>query len=268
MANCPSEFVLSPVGTGACVIPCPAGKNYEVRVGTAGLLSCTYIGDPKISVSLLPVPAVQRPGPPFSYKDLPNASVYKTEIDRFNAAFALADANIDKSVKIKTAYDRLQNAENARDVSPDAYNQARLSYYTLTKGDTWLQEEKQRIAQVEAQPVVDDIVSKNQDLQNRMQQQKSTLDIVNGVRENVLSVEDDLQYSVSAFERQIRNIRNQMNMDKKKQVETVKQTSSWFNSMLNWLIIIATIIAIVVIVRYFMRPKAAFSSPGSSLLPK
>jgi hypothetical protein len=268
MGNCPSEFMVSPVGFGACVIPCPAQKNYELRVGDKGVLSCVYTGDTSISVPVLPVPAVQKQGPPFSYKELPNASVYQTEIDRFSAAFAVADANVSKVVKIKTAYDALQLAENARDQSPDAYQQARIGYYTLVKGDKWIEEERQRIANVEAQPVINNFLAKRDDLNGRIEQQKSTIEVVNGVKDKVLSVEDDLQYSVSAFQKQIGNVRNQMNMDKKKQIETAAQAGSWVDSLLNWLIALTTIIAIFFIARYIIRKRSAFSAPASPPLQR
>ena len=260
--------MVSPVGFGACVIPCPAQKNYELRVGDKGVLSCVYTGDTSISVPVLPVPAVQKQGPPFSYKELPNASVYQTEIDRFSAAFAVADANVSKVVKIKTAYDALQLAENARDQSPDAYQQARIGYYTLVKGDKWIEEERQRIANVEAQPVINNFLAKRDDLNGRIEQQKSTIEVVNGVKDKVLSVEDDLQYSVSAFQKQIGNVRNQMNMDKKKQIETAAQAGSWVDSLLNWLIALTTIIAIFFIARYIIRKRSAFSAPASPPLQR
>lgn len=120
MGNCPSEFAASPVGFGSCIVSCPAQKNYELRVGDKGVLSCAYTGDPTISVPVLPVPAVQKPGPPFSYKELPNAVIYENEIKRFSDAIAVTDANIDKQVKINASFKKLQESENARDTAPDA----------------------------------------------------------------------------------------------------------------------------------------------------
>jgi hypothetical protein len=52
------------------------------------------------------------------------------------------------------AFRDLQKAENVRDKSPEAYQVARTAYYTLLKGDTWLNEEKQRIAGAEVAPEV------------------------------------------------------------------------------------------------------------------
>jgi predicted PurR-regulated permease PerM len=138
----------------------------------------------------------------------------------------------------------------------------------LIKGDKWVEEEKQRIASVEAQPVVNTLLAKRNDLDSQIGQQQSTIDIVNGVKDKVLSVEDDLQYSVSAFEKQIENVRNQIRMDKKKQIVTAQQAGSWVNSLLNWLITLTTLIAIVFIVRYIMRRRSAFSAPGSPPLQR
>lgn len=253
MGNCPSEFMVSPVGFGACVIPCPAQKNYELRIGDKGVLSCVYSGDTTISVPVLPVPAVQRQGPPFSYKDLPNASVYQTEIDRFNSAIAVTDANVNKAVKIRTAFVALQSAENARGTpaGESAYQSARIAYYTLTKGDSWLQEEQTRIANTEAQPVVNTFTSQYRDLAGKKDQQQRTIDVIKGLRDKVLSVKDDLSFSVNTFQKQVDAVKNKINIDKKARIETIETTTSWIDTFLNWTIAIATIVSIVLLVRRF-----------------
>jgi len=247
MGNCPSEFVVAPSGFG-CIIQCPASKNYQLTAN-GQKLSCTYTADPSISVPLSVVPMAQ--GHVASYTTLQNKSVYQTEIDRFTNALAIADAKIDKEVKVRTAFNTLQDAENARDQAPDAYEAARVSYYTMVKGDKWIEEERDRIAKIEAQPVVNDFLNKFRDIQNKKSQQKSTLEVAEGVRNKLLSVQGDLQYSVSAFEKQISNIKNQINMEKKQQIEQAESTTSWIDSLLNWLIVVSTLIAIVVIVRHF-----------------
>lgn len=263
--TCPTEFIMAPGSGMACMIKCPEQKNYKLSSNGA-MLSCSYIGDPTITVQLNTVPAYI--GQPASYTTLPNKDVYRTELERFARDLAVTDANIDKAFKVKTAYDKLQLAENARDQSPDAYDRARVAYYTLVKGDKWIDEERQRIANVEAQPVVNTLIAKRNDLDSQIGQQQSTIDIVNGVKDKVLSVEDDLQYSVSAFEKQIENVRNQINMDKKKQIVTAQQAGSWVNSLLNWLIALTTLIAIVFIVRYIIRRRSAFSTPASPPLQR
>ena len=267
MGNCPSEFAIAPNGF-ACIVQCPASKNYELR-NTAQGLSCTYTADPSISVPLNVLPAFQQnpPGPPISYKNLSNKAIYQAEIDRFNNAIAIADAKIDKEIKLKTAFKALQDAENVRDKAPDAYQNARVTYYKLVKGDTWVEEEKARIANVEAQPVVDRIARSYTDIQAKRDQQRSTLEVANGIRDKLLSVKGDLQYSVSAFQKQIREIKNQISMDKKKQIEVAKENNSWIDSLLNWLIAIATIVAIVTVVQYLRKPRVQTSVP-SPMIPR
>jgi len=215
---------------------------------------------------LMPVPMylaggqVQPGGPPAippnaSYTVLPNKQVYKAEIDRFSNAMAVTDANIDKNTKISTAFAALQTAENARTTAPDAYTKARIAYYTLVKGDSWLQEEQARVAATEAQPVVDQYVSQYNDIQSKKDQQQSTIDVVDGVRDKILTVKDDLQFSVSTFQRQIGDIKNQINKDKVEQTQSIAASTSWVDTFLNWAIALITLVAIVLLARRFMRGK-------------
>lgn len=256
--NCPSEFVMAPSGN-ACILPCPSLHSFKLS-SEGTILKCVYSGNKEVSAQLNPVPMYQ--GEAASYLTLPNKDVYQAEVTRFNNEMTIANGKIDKHDKVRTAFKELEDAENIRDQAPDSYQQARISYYTLVKGDTWLHDEKRRIARVEAQPTIDQYVRQYQLLQDNINQQRSTLDVVTGVKDKVLSVEDDLRFSVSAFERQIDNIRNQMNMDKKKQIETAQQSSSWFDTLLNWLIVAATLVAIITVVRYIMRRRTAFSTPA------
>jgi hypothetical protein len=266
MGNCPSEFAASPVGFGSCIVPCPAQKNYELRVGDKGVLSCAYTGDPSISVPVLPVPAVQKPGPPFSYKELPNAVIYENEIKRFSDAIAVTDANIDKQVKINAAFKKLQESENARDTAPDAYQSARVAYYTLIKGDTWINEEKNRVANSEAQPVINNILDKYRNLQYTRSRQQAVIDSMNNVKQSVLGVKDDLDFSVSNFQKHIEDIKNQINKDKREQDIQLAKATTWTEVLLNWLIGLSTLMAIYFLVRYLMRPRPGEPPSDSDIM--
>ena len=230
-------------------------------------MSCTYTSDPTINVPLTATPTYMTgvsmdpkvaPIPPgASYKDLPNKDIYQKEIDRFDAAITVADSKIDKELKITTAFKSLQDAENARGTSAGeaAYETARIAYYTLTKGDSWITDEQDRIASTEAQPVVDNLVAQYRDLNTKHTQQKSTIEVINGLKDKVLSVKDDLGYSVKTFQKQVDAIKNQINIDKKNQADVIQATTSWVDVVLNWLIAIVTIICIVMLVRRFSRGK-------------
>ena len=54
-----------------------------------------------------------------------------------------------KLVLLKSAFD---SADPKTD--PEGYNKARIAYYTLLKGQGWLQQEKQRIAKEELEPIL------------------------------------------------------------------------------------------------------------------
>jgi hypothetical protein len=186
------------------------------------------------------------------YTSLPNKEVYKAEIERFAQAIAVADANINNETKILTAFTALQQAENARDTAPDAYQAARTAYYTLTKGQTWIEQEKARIANVEAQPIVNGYVARYNDIQAKKNQQQSTIEVVDGVRDKILTVKDDLVFSVSTFQKQIGDIKNQINKNKVQQSQSIAAASSWVDTFLNWVIALVTLIAIVILGRRFM----------------
>jgi hypothetical protein len=261
--SCPAEFVPAPSPLG-CMIKCPTEKGYGL-VSRGQVLACTYTADMSISVPVNVVPMYalsdpNNPAAPRLQRRLPFASLadgvtYKQEIERFNADLAVADAKIDAATKIRTAFVTLQNAENARGTpaGESAYQSARIAYYTLTKGDSWLQEEQTRIANTEAQPVVNTFTSQYQNLTQRKDQQQRTIDVINGLRDKVLSVKDDLSFSVNTFQKQVDSIKNKINIDKKNQIETIETTTSWIDTFLNWTIAIVTIVCIVMLVRRFSR---------------
>jgi hypothetical protein len=267
--SCPSEFITAPNGNG-CMLQCPTAKNYEMK-SSGGVLTCTHKADPAATVPLVIVPAYWapkegNPAPNISYTLLPNKEVYANEIKRFNDAMAVADANIDKNVKLNSAFQKLQAAENARDTAPDAYQTARVAYYTLLKGDTWINEEKNRVANAEAQPVINDLVGKYNMIKYRRSQQQAVIDSMNNVKESVISVKDDLGFSVSNFKRQIEDIKNQINKDKREQsVELIKATT-WIEVLLNWLIGLASLIAIFFLVRYLTRSKPGQAPSDSDIM--
>ena len=91
-------------------------------------------------------------------------------------------------------------------------------------------------------------------LKEKKEQQQSTIEVMNGVKDKVLGVKDDLKFSVKHFEKQIGDIKNQINKDKRNQTEVIAATSSWIDVFLNWLIAIVTLVAIVLLFRRFAGP--------------
>jgi hypothetical protein len=204
--------------------------------------------------------------PNLSYKMLPNKQLYQNEVDRFANDIAVADGKISKDFKLNTAFRALQDAENARDKAPDAYQTARIAYYTLLKGDTWVEEEKNRVANSEAQPVINNFLDKYKSLQYTRSRQQAVIDSMNNVKQSVLGVKDDLDFSVSNFQKHIEDIKNQINKDKRDQDIQLSKATTWIEVLLNWLIALASLIAIFFLGRYLMRPKPGQAPSDSDIM--
>lgn len=251
--NCPVEFEYGPAGTD-CLIQCPSERGFQTTLNGWGAgYSCTYSKDPTITFLLKSTPRYESTEGPVSYKNLPNARVYQTAIDDYNTNIAIAQGKVNKEEQIAGAFQKLQDAENVRDQSPDAYELARIAYYTLTQGDSWLEKEKQRIANTEAQPIVDQYMDAYTDLVNRTQQQQQTIDAVDGIKDNLISVTDDMRFSVGAFEKQINEIKNQVQIAKRNKTQEVQTVSYWFDFILNILLCIAVVVVIYYVWRAIAR---------------
>jgi hypothetical protein len=165
---------------------------------------------------------------------------YKTAKDSFNRDFPVLYESIDKELKIADAFKALQDAENARDQSPEAYQEARVRYYTLVKGDTWKNEEKERIAKAEVEPAVSRFQQLRDQAMNQIRQQQVTKDVVTGVKDKVVNLRDELKYSVDTFGKQIQDIKNQIHVQNRVRLTEKEKTdpTEWIDWLLNILIVV------------------------------
>jgi hypothetical protein len=251
--QCPIEFKQAEAGFG-CTNQCPTTKGWEVRM-VEGVTNCVFAADPKFKVKMNVVPMIIAASdqPPPSYTSLPSRVIYEEEYKRFSNEMIVVNGQIDKQFKLNSAFKTLQDAENVRDQAPDAYNQARVAYYTLLKGDTWINEERNRIAQTEAQPVVNDYVNRYTAATNQSAQTRSTIGIVNSVKDKMLSIQDDMQFSVDAFQRHVGDIRNQINIERKKKQEEMVNGGDWIEILMNFVIVFALIAAIFYVYKAVTR---------------
>ena len=251
--QCPIEFKQAQSGFG-CTAKCPQDKGWEVKM-VGGAMNCVYTADSKYRVKMNMVPMVIAPvdKPAPSFTTLQSKETYNEEFTRFNNEFTVVNGQIETQTKLNNAFKTLQDAENVRDQAPDAYNQARVAYYTLLKGDTWINEEKNRIAQSEAQPVVNQYVNRYSVAANQSAQTRSTISLVNSVKDKMLSIQDDMQFSVDAFQRHVSDIRNQINMEKKKKQEEMVNGGDWIEILMNFVIVFALIAAIYYVFKAVMR---------------
>ena len=182
-----------------------------------------------------------------------------------NENAAIAIGKIDKELKVKTAFQKLQDAENARDEAPDSFEQARIAYYTLLKGDDWKEEESKRIARAEVNPVVDGYRDKLQSIQVQTDTQKRTIDVIQGVKDRVLSLKDDMKYSVSAFQKQIDGLKNQIQVERHATIDTEGTIWTLVTAALNLILVFILLALIVVVYRKLIATPTAAGQ--QSMLP-
>lgn len=260
--ECPGDYVPHPTTPLTCLKQCPRDKGFDIKV-VDGVPSCVYNDDNSTNVRLTAIPGLLVE-PNVNVSDLKavetlNPDMYRkylAEDERFKSEFAVAYGKIDKKLKIQKAFESLQAAENVRDESPQAYQSARNAYYTLLKGEGWLDEEKQRIAKSEVAPVIDRIKTDIENTQQQIDSQKKTVDVLVGVKDKVLSLRDDFAYSVGTFQKQIGDIRNQINIQRRKfETATTPPTYSFWDVLLNTLIVISLCVAIFLVYTKIRTPS-------------
>jgi hypothetical protein len=267
--KCPQPF--RNIGFDRCVVRCPADKKFEIR-GTQDGVSCVYRPDEQFKYSLTPLaPTIFRGWSIDELKRMnPQAATeFTTELDRAEKDLAVVYANIDKQQKINDAFKDLQKAENARDQSPSAYQTARTAYYTLVKGADWINEERQRISNAEVSPEVQKYRDAVKAVNVRTQEQQKTIDVVNGIKDKVLSLKDDFKYSVNTFSDQLEKVKIQLNMENRSRMkeQPTEQSSSWLDIGLNIGLVLALLYAIYTFVRRSSLVRSPAQSPLMYLFP-
>jgi hypothetical protein len=267
--KCPDPF--TSVDAFSCIMPCPTDRQFT-RQGDKSGYKCVYTPDPRYSVSLSTVGAAIFQGSTIAdlqTADAKRAAEFSIEQTRFTGELEVLYANIDRETKIKNAFQSLQAAENARGEAPMAYQQARTNYYTLIQGDRWKSTEVDRIAKQEVEPEIRQFRKNLADVQVRQQQQQKTIDVVNGLRDRVLTLKDDFKYSTDTLQRQLGKIKDQIIYDRRKRQEQSTDTT-WdlLDKGLNYAIIGVLLLAVWKIYStYFAGPSKEGSSSSSSSKP-
>jgi hypothetical protein len=265
VAKCAQPFQLSPAGVFQCVPTCPEDKGFILQ-NVGGNPTCVYKDDPSYKLPLTAAPArfVEPNAPNVTFEQLRATepqiySAYKAAQDKFNKEFPVLYEQIDKQVKIRNAFKALQDAENVRDQSPQAYQEARVRYYTLTKGDAWLQEERQRIAKAEVDPTVQRFQQMRDENLRRLQQQQTTRDVVTNVKDKVVGLRDELKYSVNTFQKQINDIKDQINIENR--VRKAEKAGMSTTEKINWFLNIALVLLLCISVYMLFRKLSGPSQP-------
>ena len=238
LPKCPVPFETA--GNLSCVMPCPNERGYERRNVNGGF-QCVYKSDPSYSATMNIVSAVMFEGRSLEQLQVSNPTAYSEflkEKDRFTNELVILDGNIDKDVKLRDAFKKLQAAENVRDKVPDAYQQARSNYYTLKDGEKWKETEKERLLKAEVNPIVQKLAESKNDALRQYETQRKTVDVVNGLKDKVLSLKDEVKYAANTFKDQIDKVEDAIRRERKLRSKKPEPTIwDWLDSILNILIV-------------------------------
>lgn len=255
MATCPTGFQISPTGEFSCVHECPRLKGFELRT-VAGAPACVYVDRPATYFSLRILPG--------SPQTPEQTAQYAAASEEYNNALQVAVNGISKETRLADAFKSLQAAENARDTAPQAYQEARVRYYTLLQGDEWADEEQARILNAEAKPQAEKYLATYTDLATRRNQQQQTMDVVNGVKDRVLSMKDDFKMTTDVFSKQIAALKNQIQLESKSKAVATSSLVGWIDMLLNGLLVLALLVAVYVIGRATItRASTAYTTSSS-----
>jgi hypothetical protein len=253
--RCPIPF--ESAGNFSCVMPCPSPQGFERRAANGGF-RCVYKDNPSYFATLNSVSAVVFNGSTVDDIQKLDAGIhgqYVKERDRFNGEIVIVYGKISKDAKLKDAFQRLQDAENVRDQTPSAYQQARNTYYTLLKGETWKDEERQRLLKAEVKPIVDSLAESKNGVMKQYENQRKTIDVVKGLKDKVLSIKDDVQYAADTFKDQLGKVKNAINRERRDKTATPETSLyTWLDTILNIAIIGSLIYVLYTLYRKFNAP--------------
>ena len=267
---CPIGFVSG--STGQCVPACQTARGLENRL-VNGEPRCVYRQDETKSFAILSSPIVTLTNPTDSAPTLDWVKTYRPSVyasyknaqDDLAAKSATLLGQISTAKKVQDAFLELQSAENARDASPQAYQDARIRYYTLTRGETWASEERRRLLDAEVLPVLTPYLQTINGLTERQSQQASTKTAVDAVKSKLLTMKDDFQAMTTTLSKQVDALKNQIELEKRQAVVQQQQTYDW---IVNIVLVILLVVVAVILVRKLMAVKPQTAYTGAPVKPQ
>ena len=256
--RCPAGWNTSAQNSQECFPVCPAGYTFK-NPGTGTMAngrvdpnpSCVYNGNSRYYV---PVQNVNIRSPQATFDQA------KRSFD--SAIQAMNNGQIGRANLIETAKQGLLNAENGRAADPAGYQRARVNYYTLLFGDTWLTDERERVRAAVVEPTVQRYLSQVLGLQSQLDSQSKYSDIVRNTSESVLSAKNNFQYVVGKFSEQLDKIHVDTEKKRKEARDRDLSFLSTIDDVLNWAIIILLLIAVgAVAYRIYLRYAWRFEKP-------
>lgn len=262
---CPVGFTSGT--TGQCVPTCPTTSGLDNRI-VNGEPRCVYRQDTTKFFALTQSPIVTLNSPTdfaptvaWLRTNRPALhSAYTSAQSDFETKKALLLAQISTSQQVADAFRELQTAENARGTNPQAYQAARNRYYTLTQGDAWESNERTRLLTAEVLPEITPYLQSINFMTSRQSQQEQTKTAVTAVKSKLMTLKDDFRQTTTTLMKQVDELRNQIELQRRRAVQTQAQTSEWF---VNLILIALSLVVIYLLYRRIMSPPKPSAPPSS-----
>jgi hypothetical protein len=147
----------------------------------------------------------------------------------------------------------LDLASQTRDTNPEKYEKARIAYYTELNGQSWLAEEKQRIAREDVEPILTDYRNQFNELNDRKKQQGMFVNLSSTLTQQA---QDDQEYAMFlnsevAKEQNKSNVKDRMTELKAARPMAWYQ-QDWFQYFMYAIIALLSLNALYLIVTRFM----------------
>jgi hypothetical protein len=100
------------------------------------------------------------------------------------------DADCQRQKDLKLLKSSMDLAAKNKESDPTTYEQARIKYYTLLEGQSWLKTEKERVAKTEVEPVVSGYTTKYSDLKKESSTNNTFVNLANTVKSQQENIDE------------------------------------------------------------------------------
>jgi len=118
------------------------------------------------------------------------------------AAPPACDIACQKNKRLATLLSTLQEATVHKGTNPEAYEKARMNYYTLKEGQSWLHTEKEKIANNKVTPLLDMYTKQFQTLQTAADKKAAVKQALDDAKAGEVGDEDETRFIHSQIEKE------------------------------------------------------------------
>ena len=115
-----------------------------------------------------------------------------------------------------------------------------------------MEREKERLLKAEVEPIAKRFEETRSKALRQFENQRKTVDVVNGLKDNVLSLKDEMKYAADTFQDQLDKVKNAINRERRgRTTETKVSIWDWMDVVLNGAIVIALLYVIYILYKKF-----------------